>query len=464
MKKRNIGIVLSMLVASELSIAGGNVAQKIETNTKIQIVTDTSYKYIQKPITADDGIFHGYLRAHHIFDAKDNGYDKVTGSTLGLGLGYGMEITSGFKVGAEFYGVMDSGLTDTDENLIAYGQFMNTIKSSNELDEGYTWGLHMRYESEGFKAILARSQFKSPMTKIQITHVPNMYEYARLDGNVLGGNASLSYITKISYGSRSAADWGLIGEFTGTAGMFAQPFFVPSKPAKPYLERGTYYGIDETLKSGTTDSKGILVFGYEKKIKKLDIKVWDFLIDDVLNNIFVEADYKFPLGKEKGVKLSAHVWNQNITNGAYEEIYGGTMFGAEAIVKWGPVIGKLAYETKDDGGLLNAWGSNPGYTSSIFSRNEYRSNVDAYKATLIYQPLKNLKLMISYADYGQSDMESPKFGLPTDDAHELDMVVVYKPRGDISLKLFNANRTSEYNSSTKDRRQNQTRLIINFAF
>ena len=225
------------------------------------------------------------------------------------------------------------------------------------------------------------------------------------------------------------------------------------------------YSIDETLKAGTTDSNGILVFGYEKKIKKLNIKVWDFLVDDVLNNIFVEADYKFPLGKGKGLKISGHIWNQDISNASYEEAYGGTLFGAEAVLKWGKVIGKLAYETKDDGGLLNAWGSNPGYTSSIFSRNEYRSNVDAYKATLVYMPIKGLKLMASYADYGKSDTFNAKYkSAPTDDASEMDLAIIYKPRADITLKLFNANRTSEYNSATKERTQNHTRLIMNFAF
>jgi len=463
MKKGSIVALAGIVMTSGIAVAGGDIEPGADLTAPV--FTEAPYKYVKKPITIDDGSIHGYLRAHHIFHGTDNGYDKVTGSTLGLGLGYGMEVMEGLKIGAEFYGVMDSGLTDTDENLIAYGQFMNTIKSPNELDPGYTWGVHIRYEGEGFKAQLARSQFKSPMTKIQITHVPNMYEYARLDGKVLGGKASLSYISKMSYGSRSAADWGLIGEFTGTAGMYAIPFDVDGAGPKPYLDRGTYYSIEDTLKAGTTDSNGMFVAGYEKKINKFNFEIWDFLIDDVANNLYAQGTYKWPLGKGKAVKVSAHVWNQNISNSFYEDTYGGTMFGAQALLKWGPVIAKLAFETKDDGGLLNAWGSNPGYTSSIFSRNQYRSNVDAYKASLVWMtPLKGLKLVASYADYGQSDMKGGKYGLPTDDADELDLVVIYKPRPDISLKLFNANRTSEYNSATADRTQNHTRLIMNFAF
>jgi len=187
MKNINI-IALSTVVISELLMAGGKITSEPTVDITAPVYTKAPYKYVQKPITVDDGSFHGYLRAHHIFDGSDNGFDKVTGSTLGLGLGYGIEVTSGLKIGAEFYGVMDSGLTDTDENLIAYGQFMNTIKSPNELDAGYGWGAHIRYEGEGYKVQLARSQFKSPMTKTQITHVPNLYEYARVDSKLFGGD------------------------------------------------------------------------------------------------------------------------------------------------------------------------------------------------------------------------------------------------------------------------------------
>ena len=479
MKKKSIGL-LSMVLATELLISGGNISAPTETNVgntnvftgadiTAPVFTKVKYKYVPRLITVDDGNIHGYVRMHHIFDGEENGFDPVTGSTLGFGLGYGAEIIKGLKVGAEIYGVMDSGLTDTDETAIAYGQFLNEVKKPGELDAGVAWGAHIRYEGESFKVQLGRSQFVSPMTKIQITHVPNLYEYARFDTKLFGGNASVSLITKMSYGSRAAADFGLIGEKTGTAGMALSPFTNP----KVFHHRGTYYDISDTVLKN--DSNGILVLGYEKKIRRLNFRIWDFYIDDVANNLYADVAYKIPFGKGIGMKLSAQVWNQKIDNAFYEKRYGGTMVGAEAILKWGKVIGKLAYTTKDEGGLLNAWGANPGYTSSIFSRNEYRGDVDAYKATLVYKPLKNLKFMVSYADYGQSDMSlkvkkpgKPAFTLlPTTDATERDIAIVYKPWPELTLKLFNANRTSEFHGAKNGKvkkTQNHTRLIINYAF
>ncbi len=81
--------------------------------------------------------------------------------------------------------------------------------------------------------------------------------------------------------------------------------------------------------------------------------------------------------------------------------------------------------------------------------------------------------MAGYANYGQSDMGAKVLApggntttfFPSDDATETDLVIVYKPRADLSFKLFNAVRTSEYNGAAgKDRTMNQTRLIVNFAF
>lgn len=120
MKKKSIGL-LSMVLATELLISGGNISAPTETNVgntnvftgadiTAPVFTKVKYKYVPRLITVDDGNIHGYVRMHHIFDGEENGFDPVTGSTLG----FGAEIIKGLKVGAEIYGVMDSGLTDTD--------------------------------------------------------------------------------------------------------------------------------------------------------------------------------------------------------------------------------------------------------------------------------------------------------------------------------------------------------------
>ncbi|MET0044908.1 MAG: hypothetical protein ABW100_15475 [Candidatus Thiodiazotropha sp. 6PLUC3] len=79
--------------------------------------------------------------------------------------------------------------------------------------------------------------------------------------------------------------------------------------------------------------------------------------------------------------------------------------------------------------------------------------------------MKNLFAMLSYANYGQSDTLG--FGgagtAATTDADEIDLVLVYKPIKDLMLKLFHAERTSEYDGVV-DRTQSHTRLIASYKF
>ena len=416
----------------------------------------------------DDGKVHGYTRLHHIFDGEANGFDKNTGSTLGLGLKYGKTFSKHFAVGGEFYGVTDSGFENSNKKM-AFGQGMG--ESTKDNANGYVTGLHVTLKNLPGKSKVswARSQFKSPMTKIQITHVPNMYEYVRGDTGVLGGNLSLSFITDMAYGSRSAADWGLIGEGTSTAGMAVSPFSNKGNPNS--LKRGEYNNITATT-GGFASASGIAVVGYERKFENLKLNIWDFKAEDILNNLYVEADYKIKLGKGKALVLSGQYLDQTMDTTALNRAgntYGGAFYGAQAKLKYNKLVLKAAYNKKDDeGGFYNAWGANPGYTSSIFSRNEYRDGVSAYKVTGVYHFMKNLKVMVSHADYGQSEMKFTS-KVATADATETDIAIIYKPRKNVMLKLFNANRTSEFDGvvlggNVQDRTQNHTRLIANIAF
>lgn len=471
MKKQ---IVLSMMVASGLLLADGEIDKAVDEFDPV--VKETVKKKASKkklkhfhepfcmcnksPLFSEheyDGKVHGYARLHHVFAGEDNGFDKETGSTLGFELKYDTHLTHELYGGVEYYGVTDTGLTDEDES-IAYGQFMSKDKNPNQ-KYGDAWGAHIAYIDEDFKATLARSQFDSPLTKMQITHVPNLFEYARVDTKASDVDLSLSYITRIAYGSRSAADFGLIGEKTGTAGMVASPF--------NNIERGRYYSISDVVGNDSVD--GVVVLGAKKTFEHFRLEAWDFYVNDTLNNLYVEMEYPFYDNKGYAAGLHAQYLNQSVDD-KYDENYGGSLYGVKLSTKMKKLKVNVAYNKKDDkGGFLNPSGANPGYTSSIFSRNEYRSGVSAVKVSAMYPLAKGLKVIASYADYGQSDMTlnrgATKSALESQtDAEETNIILVYKPMKNLTLKLFNANRTSEFDTATSDRTQNHTRFIANYAF
>jgi len=478
MKKRSIEVLAGVVLASGVAVAGGNMTNEepavepFVPVAKAEKKADHNHKGLKhfhepfcvcnkSPLFSKhkyDGKVHGYARIHHIFDGKDNGFDKDTGSTFGFGLKYDRHLFGGLSGGLEYYGVTNTGLTDDDDTRgIAYGQFMNK-KKDTELEYGDLWGAHLTYKADNFRVTVARSQFDSPLAKMQITHVPNMFEYARLDTKLMGADLSLSYITRMAYGSRSAADYGLIGEFTGTGGMAQSPF--------KDIERGKYNTISDIV--GDDDVGGVAVFGMKKTFENFKLEIWDYYIKDALNDIYLEVEYPFYDNKGYSAGLHFQFINQNVDD-KYDAIYGGNFYGVKLSTQMKKLKLNFAYNKKDDeGGFLNPSGANPGYTSSIFSRNEYRSGVSAYKISALYPIAKGFKIIASYADYGQSDMTLKRKGKPAlasqTDAKESNIILVYKPMKALTFKLFNAIRTSEFSTAKAERKQNHTRLIVNYSF
>jgi len=60
----------------------------------------------------------------------------------------------------------------------------------------------------------------TPLTKIQWSLMPNFYESGVVSTQAVPGlTLSAAHINGMSYGSRAATDWGLIGEKTKSAGV-----------------------------------------------------------------------------------------------------------------------------------------------------------------------------------------------------------------------------------------------------
>ena len=200
-------------------------------------------------------------------------------------------------------------------------------------------------------------------------------------------------------------------------------------------------------------------------------------MDDIANNVYAEAKYVLPL-KDKGLKLKidGQYLYQGDTGSSYAGDLDFNLFGLKATLaskRWA-IFGAFN-SSSGDNAMLNAWGGDPAYTGSIFSRNAYRESVNAYKVGLKYKLFKNTTLVASYADYGQSDTSAPAkvlkvgssgFVDPMTDATELDLVLIFKPRKNSMLKLFYADRTSEYDGSGNGRelQQQHLRFVGSIAF
>ena len=141
-------------------------------------------------------------------------------------------------------------------------------------------------------------------------------------------------------------------------------------------------------------------------------------------------------------------------------------------LKYQKALVYLGLNHSGDARILNPWSGDPAYTSSFFSKNAYRANVDAYKLGFNYDMLDNLKLITSYANYGRSTTpgffapSNPKepMALPKGDAMEGALLLSYKPIKDLHILGGFIYKTSEYFVSGEQVKILDVDLLVTYSF
>lgn len=422
-----------------------------------------------------DGL-SGHIRFIHVLHGKDNGFDPETGSTVGLNLRYRTKSFYGLQANIGFHYVGDTSLTDFSRDSsgkynkkIASGLFLTSDFSSKAiLDEA---NIVYRFNDEIMLKVGRRSPpetlpfyIASPIALFKVSQVENSYEAASIHVKALDDTVvSVAQITKMMLGTRATSDYALIGEYTNTAGVAVNPLELRGEFID--IEKLAFTnGLDSNGK--VVDTSGITMFSLiNRSYPRTTIQFWNYYAYDIVNFFNLQVDKTISF-KNIDTTLKFQYLKEDDIGDSLAGGIDATMYGVLANFKINPFVFSIAYN-HSKGEFFNPWGFDSGFTSSLFSRNEYRDDVSAYKLGALYSLNSKMKVSISYANYGQSNSYGGNVDrtlYPTRDATEIDTVVSYKHSKQFIVKLLNVLRTSEYESSTSDRKQNQWRIIAQYKF
>lgn len=403
----------------------------------------------------------GEIKIIHVLSDKSNKYAPENGSSYLLKIKYENEIYKDIKIGIAGYQNADTGLTDWSGKNNALGLF-----SEPKGDAKAIFGeLYIDYKNSDKQIKLGRMILDTPLTKVVTTLTPNFYEALYSDFKLGKTNIKAGHINAISFGSQSATDWALVGEWTKTAGAA-----MPMKSQSPIsgLEQSKF--LDIGYASGGKSSVGISFLGFEHKVNdEILFRIWDYAAYDYTNTVYADISCLCAKFASKELFLNTQLLFQDAIGNNYAQLQNSFLMGGlEIKIKENKKFASIAVTKSNSGSYFNAWGSDAAYTSSIFSRNEYREDVLASKATLGYDLRDDIFFQASFAIYSKSKTIGWGTLEGVKNAYESDISLTYMPIKKLMLKLVNFIKISEYDGvavgERSQKQMNNVSLIASYMF
>ncbi|PHR56372.1 MAG: hypothetical protein COA44_08425 [Arcobacter sp.] len=420
----------------------------------------------------DWGKIEGRIRLYHIFEpayaksGRENDY-KINGSTIGGYIRYLSPEFSGFGATTALYYARGTGLNDKNDvdTIMAAGRFFTKDYSPKAV----LGELNVHYKDDRHYGVIGRYHIDSPLTNSIYTYMPNMFQAALYENSSLSDTKIIvSQIEKMAYGTRSPVEFGLIGELTRTAGATQNGIDT----------RGDFLDIEkQTLADNNANTNGLTAFAVENSsFDNTKLRLWDFYAHDIINMFYVDTTYT---NKKVSLPYSLSAQYLRIDSigddlaDKWMDSDSAYLWGLKATLKYNKAFFHISYNHSGSSRILNPWSGDPAYTSTFFSRNAYRADVDAYKIGFNYDILQNLKLITYYADYGMSNTPgtfapSKPIELPVklgeDDAIETAVLLKYKPIEDLTILGGVIYKTSEYFYAGKQVELLDVDLVISYTF
>ncbi len=365
------------------------------------------------------GSFHADAKSYWMGTDNKKGFSDAYAWGVGAGIGYETPlIANHFKLGLSgffIFNVLSSDLSRPDPktgqaNRYEIGLFnLQDPKDHEDLDR--LEELYLKYHFGTKSTItLGRQIPHSPFINPQDGRMrPTLTEGLVVEWRELPNTVvQAEYLSRIS--PRSTVKWFSVGE---SIGLYPAGVDAAGRPSQ--------YG-------GHTETRGIVQLGVSRKLRRINLQIWDTYVHSVFNTAYVKAELN----------------NQNTSDSQW---YGGIQLGQQRGIGQGgnPDPDKSYYSSKGKSFFISSrigyrtprwaldlnttritahgrylmpreWGRDPFYTFLPRERNEGMGDVSAGSVNLFYTPSPHWKWEFSSGIYHLPDpthYKLNKYGMPS---------------------------------------------------
>lgn len=446
-------LALSM-VASTLLMAGGVI---VPVEPVVGVAAEQDY-----------GEIFGQSRTFYL-DRTYSGSLVNNRSSLATGgyIGYKTPDFNGFTAVVAAYGTYGFDIHDEDASVAGASAYDPALYGDNFENYAFIGQLYLNYAFGNTNIKIGRQQLDTPMVGSDDARmIPNLFEAAVLSNTDIDDTTLiLAHITR------------------ETVGTFANVY--PASLPSLAIQGGYGYGYKEgtngrfadmgviTLGAGT-DTAGVTASAIiYKGIENLTLQAWDYYAYDILNAVYLQADYGWNCLLNNDVKMTASAQYINERDvgdqlaGNVDSNYGAVKLNAA----YGALSGYAAYSQAADsdgtmnGGILTPWGGMPAFTQGMVTRHMFFADTDATKVSGTYSFKEmtdlDLKASVYYISFNVGEVATYASGLSSS---ESGFDIEYQATKVLNLR-FRGNFPRDF-GDTADGPYNwdEYRLIANYNF
>ncbi len=366
-------------VASTLLMAGGDIAP-VEPVVAVEAAE------------VDYGEVFGQFRTFYVDRTYSGGYENNR-NTLATGgyIGYKSPDFNGLTAVVAAYGVYGFDIHDIDIDAGLYGDTTSSdpsLTGRNGEDYAFIGQAYLNYKFDNTNIKVGRQRLDTPLAGADDARMlPNLFEAAVVTNtDIEDTTLTLAHITRETTGTFSniydnATALGFVSGYGAGTTLAQSGDFVDM-------------GVVALGEGNNTDGVTVAAVIY-KGFDGLTLQAWDYYAHDILNAVYLQADYGWKCRLNENVNMNASA--QYIGQSDVGDALAGNIDSDYWAVKLGASSGALsayvAYsqtgESGDtnlmNGGIITPWGGMPAFTQAMVTRHQFFADTDSWKIAATYK-------------------------------------------------------------------------------
>jgi len=394
--------VLLSLIASTMIMAGGDIVPAEPVVAEVE---------------ADWGEIFGQSRTFYIDRTYTSGPASHTvgnRNSLATGgyIGYKSPEFNGFTAVVAAYGTYGFDIHSQDADVVGSASYDPSLYGDDFDNYAFIGQAYINYAFGNTNIKVGRQRLDTPLAGADDARMlPNLFEAAVLSNKDVENTTLIAaHVHSMTTGTFSNV-YGAPGQLSlqsgyglgyklGTSGDFA--------------EMGDIALGDGTNTNGVTALAAIYT-----GVEGLKLQAWDYIAWDILNAVYLQADYGWNCLLSDSVKMKASA--QYINESEIGDSLAGNVdvnyFGIKLATTIDAFSAYAAYSTTGEdtntvtnGGVITPWGGMPAFTQGMVTRHMFFADTDTWKVAATYKFADlGLKASAYYVEFdiGQSNTYQP---------------------------------------------------------